>query len=152
MDKKKKRKIIENIIWVLALVALYFYLNPKVDFHEKVEAGVQFENISWNKALVKAKQENKMIFLDLYASWCSPCKRIKKYSLTDEEVGDFYNDHFINLLIDGESAEGSKLMRQFNLNSFPSLMYLDPNGNEVHRELGFTTARTLLSIAKEISE
>lgn len=152
MDKKKKRKIIENVIWVLAFVALYFYMNPKVDFHEKFEEGVQFEQLNWNQAIAKAQREDKIIFLDLYATWCGPCKRLRKYSLTDEEVGAFYNENFINLIIDGETPEGSRLMRKYQLNSFPSLMYLAPDGSELHRELGFTTARTLLNIAKDISD
>ena len=35
--------------------------------------GIQFEIGSWKEVLQKAKQENKLIFVDLYSTWCGPC-------------------------------------------------------------------------------
>ena len=35
--------------------------------------GIQFETGSWKEVLQKAKQENKLIFVDLYTTWCGPC-------------------------------------------------------------------------------
>ena len=38
--------------------------------------GIQFETGSWKEVLQKAKQENKLIFVDLYTTWCGPCKKM----------------------------------------------------------------------------
>ena len=39
--------------------------------------GIQFEIGSWKEVLQKAKQENKLIFVDLYTTWCGPCKKME---------------------------------------------------------------------------
>ena len=57
--------------------------------------GIQFFTGTWDEALEKAKEENKLIFLDAYASWCGPCKRMSKSVFTDEKVGEFFNANFI---------------------------------------------------------
>ena len=36
--------------------------------------GVNFEHITFDEALAKAKAENKLIFMDCYTTWCGPCK------------------------------------------------------------------------------
>ncbi|MBA3286323.1 MAG: thioredoxin, partial [Nitrosopumilus sp.] len=35
----------------------------------KAEEGIQFFTVTWQQAIDKAKKENKLIFLDAYASW-----------------------------------------------------------------------------------
>ena len=33
-----------------------------------------FQKLTLNEACEKAKAEGKMVFVDLYTSWCGPCK------------------------------------------------------------------------------
>lgn len=37
-------------------------------------AQTNFEELTLEKALEKAKKENKLVFVDTYTSWCMPCK------------------------------------------------------------------------------
>lgn len=39
-----------------------------------VFAQTNFQELSLEKALEKAKGEGKMVFIDCYTSWCGPCK------------------------------------------------------------------------------
>jgi len=68
--------------------------------------GLVFFDGNWNDALEKAKDESKLIFLELHASWCNVCKRLKENTFTDREAGDLYNANFINMALDGEKGEG----------------------------------------------
>ena len=38
--------------------------------------GIEFVDATWQEAMEKAKQENKLLFVDSYAKWCGPCKQI----------------------------------------------------------------------------
>ncbi|KAA3624690.1 MAG: thioredoxin, partial [Bacteroidetes bacterium] len=40
--------------------------------------GIEFLHLTWDEALELAKEEEKIIFVDAYAVWCGPCKRMSK--------------------------------------------------------------------------
>ena len=95
----------KNFITVLLLFTISFVYSQN--------EGINFSNINFEEALKKAESENKMIFIDAYASWCGPCKMMDKTIFKDIDVGDFYNENFINLKIDMEKGEGPKLKGKF---------------------------------------
>ncbi len=52
--------------------------------------GIKFENeLDWQQVLAKAKAENKYIFVDCYATWCIPCKKMDTDVYSSQKVGDF---------------------------------------------------------------
>lgn len=61
------------------------------------------------KAQIKAKKENKKIFVKFEASWCGWCHRMTK-NMKAESTKDFFNDNFILLpLVVFESTKNKKL-------------------------------------------
>lgn len=94
-----------------------------------IPTAVKFEKEDFNSALVKAKTENKLIFIDFYTGWCGPCLKFTQTVLTDEEVGKYMNSTFINLKYDAEKGEGITLSKRYNVKSYPTLLVLDSNGN-----------------------
>lgn len=85
---------ISTIIMLLLVVVIYLYNNPWVDFNIDSDKGIQFYRGSWEEALALAKSENKLIFLDVYATWCGPCKKLKKYVFSSEKAGNYFNSKF----------------------------------------------------------
>ncbi|MBR9998463.1 MAG: thioredoxin family protein [Cyclobacteriaceae bacterium] len=106
--------------------------------------GIEFLSLSWEKALSKAKAENKLIFLDAYASWCGPCKLLKSRTFTDEEAGEFFNKHFVNVAIDMEKGDGRELAKKFKIRAYPTLIFVDGDGNPVVLTEGFVNPGQLL--------
>lgn len=64
--------------------------------------GIEFFHGTYEEALQKARAEGKQIFVDVYTSWCGPCKMMAKNVFTRQEVGDYYNNKFVCLKLDAE--------------------------------------------------
>jgi len=95
-----------------------------------------------------AKKENKLIFLDVYATWCGPCKKLKSKTFSDKEVGDFYNQTFINVALDGEKGEGLELARKYGVRGYPTLLFIDANGKVVSGTSGYHNPSEFIALGK----
>lgn len=134
---------------IFSLAIVYAFKYPSVDFTNDAEEGIQFFRGSWDEALELAKEEDKLIFLDIYASWCGPCKALKKNTFSDEKVGVFYNDNFINVTVDGEKGEGPKLTQRYGIQGYPSLLFIDAHGQLVGGTAGYHNPGQFLSLGKK---
>lgn len=113
--------------------------------------GIQFEKTSFQEILAKAKNENKLVFMDAYAVWCGPCKLMDKNVFTDEKVGAFFNTTFVNAKIDMEKGEGKEIAKKYGVYSYPTFLFLNGDGDIVHKSLGYQDAGPFLNAAMLIS-
>lgn len=137
---------------VLVFIAfgIYSFKNSEVDFKEDTAEGIQFFKGTFQEALEKAKAENKPIFLDIYATWCGPCKMLKKHTFSDKEVGNYYNANYINIAIDGETKEGRELANKYGIQGYPTLIILDNKGKQLSKQVGFVEPHILVNFGKRI--
>ena len=97
---------------------------------------IEFVEGKWGDILAKAKESNKIIFFDAYTVWCGPCKKLAKEIFTRDEVADFYNENFICVHFDMEKDEGIILAKRYKVKAYPSLLFIDGEGRDVHRFVG----------------
>lgn len=97
---------------------------------------IRFESGTWEEIKARSTQENKLIFLDAYTTWCGYCKKMEKTVFTDDAVADYFNANFINVKMDMERGEGIALARQYSIYVYPTLLFIDGQGNVVHRAEG----------------
>ncbi|REC79534.1 thiol:disulfide interchange protein [Chryseobacterium elymi] len=114
--------------------------------------GIKFEDSNFSAILAKAKKENKLVFVDAYASWCGPCKLMVKNIFPLQTVGDFYNSHFVNAKIDMEKGEGIGLAKKYNVKAFPTYLFINGDGEEVHRTLGYVEEKDFIQFAKDAED
>lgn len=98
--------------------------------------GIDFFDATWEEILAEAKKEDKLIFVDAYAVWCGPCKRMDAHVFPDPRVGSFYNANFINVKLDMERGEGIDFRRQYGVGSFPTFFFIRPDGEIAYRVSG----------------
>lgn len=110
------------------------------------------DNPVWSSVLEKAKKENKMIFLDAYATWCGPCKSMDAQTYTNQAVADYYNANFINVKYDMEKGEGLKLAEQYAVNAYPNLIFISANGEMLHKGVGFLEAEEFVALGKTATD
>jgi len=112
------------------------------------QEGITFEHGTWKETLAKAKKENKLVMLDGYTSWCGPCKWMVKNIFPLKEVGDFYNKNFINSKIDMEKGEGIEIAKKYAVMNYPTYLFVDGDGNLVHRVCGSREAEQFIQAGK----
>ena len=110
---------------------------------------INFEKENFENIKKTAKNTNKLIFVDGYAIWCSPCKEMDKNVFTNDSVADFYNQNFINLKMDMESDSGKILKKEYNIEAYPTFLYLDGEGKLLHKKAGGMKSPEFIELGKE---
>ena len=105
--------------------------------------GINFQQLSLKEGLEKAKKENKKVFIDIYATWCRPCKDLSANVFTDRLLGSFMNEHFVSLKLDGEKGDGLQLMEDFDLDAYPTMLFLSPKKEVLKKIVGGVSVETL---------
>ncbi len=110
--------------------------------------GIDFFHGTFEEAKVKAGEEDKLIFMDAYTTWCGPCKRMAREAFPDPQVAEFFNSKFINVKMDMERGEGPSLGRRYRVMAYPSLFFIRGDGTVAHRSVGMKTAPALIELGK----
>ncbi len=109
-----------------------------------VAQGIEFFHGSYDEALASAEKQGKLVFVDAYAVWCGPCKRMSNQVFPREDVGAFFNENFVALKMDMERGEGKLFGRRFPVSSYPTLLFIDSNGELVQRVIGAQSPENLI--------
>ena len=128
---------------------LFFILTISVRCSYSQNRSINFETGIWKEVLSKAVTEHKMIFLDAYASWCGPCKVMAATVFTRDTIADFFNKNFICAKIDMEKGEGTRLGQFYDVKAYPTYLFLDQEGNVIHRCCGSMPANLFLQVGKD---
>lgn len=91
---------------------------------------------SLSEVLLKAEKEDKIVFIDMYADWCLPCKVMDEEVFNDKATADFMNGNFINYKVNGEKGEGPDLAVLFQVKGYPTHLFVDAKGRVLERNLG----------------
>jgi thiol-disulfide isomerase/thioredoxin len=110
-------------------------------------AGMDFVEKPFEELLAQAKAEDKVIFIDAYTTWCGPCKMMAAKVFPDPEVGEVYNERFINAKFDMEKGEGPGLAKRYGVAVYPTYLFVDGNGDIVHKGLGYIPQEEFLALA-----
>ena len=104
-------------------------LIDKMDFQHNASSTL-------TKVVDQAIAEDKLIFVDIYADWCTPCKMMDEDVFSDKVVSDFMKANFVNYKVDGEKHNGPNLGVMFGVGGFPTLLILDQRGRILERNDG----------------
>ena len=128
------------------------FINAQNEFKEDVKSkGILFNSITLEEAKILSKETGKLIFIDCYTDWCGPCKRMAATSFMDEEVGDLFNQKFINIKIEMEKNPiGTDLAKRYRVRGYPTLLFIDSEGVLVRQLIGMQTSIALMTMANSI--
>lgn len=114
--------------------------------------GIIFSKLSYEDALSKAKAENKGIYIDVYTSWCGPCKQMAREIFPLKEVGDYFNQHFVSLQLDAEKEADHGFFKTYKASAYPTSVWLDKDGQVLNVEVGLLSAKSMLDRAANAAD
>ena len=147
---KKKKLIIEIIIFILALLAITFGYNYLInqlteEDGKDISKNINDENIEimeiknteeFEKEVINS---NQTVFIDFYATWCKPCKIMTP--IIEEIAKEYKEIKFVKMDID----KNEELAIKYNIMSIPTMMIIK-NGEVKKTFIGITDKQ---SITKE---
>lgn len=119
----------------------------------KEKSGEEVVWHSFDKGLALANKENKNMIVDFYTDWCHWCKVMDEKTFQNESVSETLADKFVTVRLDAE--DGSKtatykgktytnieLTRAFGVRGFPSIAFMDKQGEIITLVPGYVPAET----------
>lgn len=133
---------------ILIISLLGFFIGSNLNA-EDLDYAIAFEKSPTMAMLQKkSNKKDKLIFIDCFTTWCGPCKWLAKNVFTDPKVGEFMNENFVSAKIDMEKGEGIEIAKKYGIRAYPTLLFLDSEGNMVHRICGAGDSEKFLEGAK----
>jgi len=110
-------------------------------------ASPTFKTVQTLKALKTViKTSKKPVLIDFYASWCTVCKELEKYTFSNKQVKKrFKNFTLIRLDVTKNNKDSKELMKYFGIYGPPSIIFYK-NKKELRsaRIIGFISAKDIL--------
>ena len=138
-------KIKSRILFLILFVAS-ITMSAQVEFIE-VETLAEM-----NAVKKKASDQMLMLYVDVYATWCGPCKMMDSEVYTNPAVADYMNSHYLSVRMDGESDFGRMYASEQQLEGYPSMFIFSDEGERVSKIVGFTPAEELIVNLTSINE
>ncbi|HET6272218.1 MAG TPA: thioredoxin fold domain-containing protein [Bacteroidota bacterium] len=101
------------------------------------------------EAITKAKMEKKPVMIDFITDWCRWCDTLDARTYSDASVASFVNDGLIAIKIDAERGEGIEVAKKYGVNAYPTIIFVQPDGEEIDRILGYVAAVPFLQTVKD---
>ncbi len=95
-----------------------------------------------------AAEKNTLVFVEFYTDWCSWCRRLDSETLTNRDVRQELSK-FVPVRLNAEK-EGAEAARRFGVESYPTMIFVDPSGDEVERISGYLPPDRFLDEVRRI--
>jgi thiol-disulfide isomerase/thioredoxin len=106
-----------------------------------------FQNLTFEQARAAAERDGKILLVDFFTTWCPPCKRLDAVTWKDPAVLAWLAEKTVALKIDAEKER--ELARGFGIESYPTLLFVKPDGKEFDRIVGYRDPEDFLQEANE---
>lgn len=132
----------------IALIAVaVLLLAARVASHFVAPAASKTSLIRWltpEQGMALAANSTRPVLLDFTADWCAPCHVLDAEVFRDPALARIITERFIPVrVVDRQQEEGKnrpivdELLQRFTVTSFPTVLFVDGDGNVRGRMEGF---------------
>ncbi|WP_205649764.1 thioredoxin family protein [Aequorivita ciconiae] len=134
------------------------------------------QQVNWmtmEEALAAQKENPKKIFMDVYTTWCGPCKMLDKNTFSDKNVAEYLNKNYYPVKFNAEGNESITyqdftytnpnyqaerkgrnsqhlLAHALKVNAYPTVVFFRENGDLIQGVPGYRTPQQLEIFLKMI--
>lgn len=128
------------------------------------------QEINWlslEEAVALQKETPKKIMMDVYTSWCGPCKMLDRNTFRNKDVVDFVNKNYYAVKFNAEGNEAvsfkgqtysnpgynpelakrrnsaHELSRYLKIQAFPTIVFFDEEANVIFPLKGYKTPKQI---------
>ncbi|TAE47920.1 MAG: thioredoxin family protein, partial [Bacteroidetes bacterium] len=138
------RRILYGMATAAALaLALIAWFRPSST--EQSAAELAFSSGNFDYALAQALSEDKLCLVKFGTAYCYPCERLDELIFSDPALKSLLRERFIPFRVDPWDPQlgGSELAQRYDVESYPTLLVTDSEGNELWRIQGAPDAARL---------
>lgn len=141
----KKRLLANTFIISLVLGLLAFSLTSG-----EVHKANDINSITWvsiEEAQELMENEPRKMFIDIYTTWCGPCKLMDRTTFKDEKVTEYVRAKYYAVRLNAESTQLTKfkgkemtekeLAQKFQVQGYPTILLMDEDLGSIQVKLGY---------------
>lgn len=151
---------VSNTVMNRILFFFVFFFSISTKSIAQSEKGIRFiKPKNWAEVLTMAQAQHKSILVDVYTTWCGPCKMMDQQIYPDSALGVLVNKDFIAIKVQMDStrnddsyvtswyADAEHLKQSAKIEAFPTLLFYNSEGQLVFKSMGYKSAGALSKIA-----
>jgi len=131
---QNKKKYIYIIIFLVLLAVVFGFK----EVSNNTEATLTQEDTT--------TEEVKVTFVELGSVGCIPCDKMQPIM---KEIEEEYKGQVKVVFHDVKTAEGNPYIKEFGIRAIPTQVFLDKDGNEYFRHLGFFAKDELIKVLEK---
>lgn len=100
---------------------------------ETVAKGTIAWSYDFEEGMAQAKESGKPVMVDVFATWCAPCKLLDETVFSRADVAEASTD-FVAIKVDGDKFPQVK--DKLGVTGYPTVVFLRGDGTELIRSTG----------------
>lgn len=111
--------------------------------------GISWET-DWDAAFERARSDDRVVLVDVYADWCVWCRRLDSTTYRDQRVVSFVTAEMVPIKVNAD-RQGSRV-DDLGVSGLPTILVLSSDGRELGRIPGYLPAADFMDAIREIVE